>query len=584
MDSDIQVVFSQKPAQTVLGRASPLAPTQLEEFRGIPYGTVPGRWRHSVVRDVLPTDRFDATKNGPQCPQPDLFANSDTYQSYLPWPIDVGESEFDCLNLFIVRPRPQALKQAGSSYEKGPLPVYVVIHGGGFGFGAATDPMWDPSRLLLEGLAENKPFIAVGINYRLSVFGFGYSSVIAALQTDAAERRGGNFGLGDQRTAMRWISRHIAAFGGDPFRVTIAGQSAGGVSVHAHILEAKFGRHPPLFRRAIQQSGALGVMRPVSVAEVEETRWQAMYKALNLTAASAASKLDALLALSAADLLAAAGGIGWIVFAPVRDELSIGSDPDGLWVDLGRLDSAEEVPKQPEAKPLAVLLGECAEEGLMMNPKFKTLHSFEDLTQLVSTECPELAPAALDELWTAYNLSGPGPQDGFAKGFRTFVTDAQFASPVDCARAAFSVGADQKRQRLDGQPARSTETRSFLFKTGNPFPGPNHGVAHHCVDLIYIYDCFHDALTDVDHASAASTAPAGPLASNGLLVQHVQTQWVSFIVDDTVRGSEQVCTTFETDRTASERMMSEDPEWTLRRKRFAVLGKHAGVVKKLLGY
>ena len=157
--------------QRIIGRVSPSAPATIQEFRGIPYGTVPGRWRHSILRTSLPSDVFYATKNGyvslnsascfftwslivearPQCPQPDLFANSKTYQSHLDWPTDVGESEFDCLNLFIVRPSPAALAEAGFDANTVQLPVYVNIHGGGFGFGAGTDPMWGtacPSRRL----------------------------------------------------------------------------------------------------------------------------------------------------------------------------------------------------------------------------------------------------------------------------------------------------------------------------------------------------------------------------------------------------------------------------------------------------
>lgn len=73
----------------------------------------------------------------------------------------MGESEFECLNLFIVRPRPEALRKAGLSYEDNALPVYAIIHGGGFGFGAGTDPMWGMNPFVsLHNFKAN--FVAAG--------------------------------------------------------------------------------------------------------------------------------------------------------------------------------------------------------------------------------------------------------------------------------------------------------------------------------------------------------------------------------------------------------------------------------------
>lgn len=136
--------------QVVLGQISETS--GLEEFRGIPYGSVKARWEHSFVRDSLPSDVFDARRNGyrrlqpictavadfdhrPRCPQPAEPNNTATFQAHLDFPTDVEESEFECLNLFVVRPKPALVRDR-------PLPVYFYIHGGGYGFGAGTDPMW----------------------------------------------------------------------------------------------------------------------------------------------------------------------------------------------------------------------------------------------------------------------------------------------------------------------------------------------------------------------------------------------------------------------------------------------------------
>lgn len=213
----------------------------------------------------------------------------------------------------------------------------------------------------MKGLANGKPFIAVVINYRLGIFGFGYSGEIATLQTDPDQPKGGNFGLGDQRTALRWISRHISAFGGNPSKVTIAGQSAGAVSVQIHAMEAKYGTRPPLFRRAIQQSGGMGSLRPISLDEMQEN-WQKMYESLGVMAVPTHTRLEVLMSLSAKDLLAAAGKAGWIIFAPVADDLTILKlAAGGWWADFGKMDPTSE-PPQPEAEPTVILLGDCAEE------------------------------------------------------------------------------------------------------------------------------------------------------------------------------------------------------------------------------
>lgn len=85
----------------------------------------------------------------------------------------------------------------------------------------------DPTNLVLQSLNTGKPVIAVAMNYRLGLFGFGASSAMLKQQS-SGEFRGLNFGLRDQKVALQWISENISEFGGDPRKVTIGGQSAGG--------------------------------------------------------------------------------------------------------------------------------------------------------------------------------------------------------------------------------------------------------------------------------------------------------------------------------------------------------------------
>lgn len=132
------MAFSDGPAvnmsdQTIIGRKT--CDNRIDEFRGIPYGQVTARWQHSTLQSRLPSDIFDATRNGPRCPQPAEPNNTDHYQSHLEFPTDVEESEFGCLNLLVVRP---SNRQPGGS-DADRLPVFVWIHGGAYSFGASTD-------------------------------------------------------------------------------------------------------------------------------------------------------------------------------------------------------------------------------------------------------------------------------------------------------------------------------------------------------------------------------------------------------------------------------------------------------------
>ncbi|KFY85578.1 hypothetical protein V500_08296 [Pseudogymnoascus sp. VKM F-4518 (FW-2643)] len=149
---------------------------------------------------------------------------------------DVSE---DCLTLNVIRP-------TGVSKDA-ELPVAVWIHGGGNVMGGSGDRRYNLSFIVENSVAINQPIIGVSINYRLSGFGFMYNDAIALSGL-------ANLGLLDQRLALHWIQENIAAFGGSPRKVTIWGESAGGVSVGAHIL-AYGGRDDGLFRAAIAQSG-----------------------------------------------------------------------------------------------------------------------------------------------------------------------------------------------------------------------------------------------------------------------------------------------------------------------------------------
>ena len=152
----------------------------------------------------------------------------------------------DCLFLNVYTP--------STATARSKLPVFIWIHGGALVNGAGSD--YDPSVMV----AQND-IIVVTINYRLGSLGFLAASVLAAPQANAFQNAGdaGNYGLMDQQFAMAWVQQNIEAFGGDPRTVTIGGESAGGLSVSAHLASTNTFKgltNRDLFGGAIIQSGA----------------------------------------------------------------------------------------------------------------------------------------------------------------------------------------------------------------------------------------------------------------------------------------------------------------------------------------
>ena len=230
------------------GQISGLDEGAVRTFRGIPYAAPPVgdlRWRPpEPVRSWAGVRR--CTAYGPSCVQGVAAVKSAS---------TVDAQSEDCLYLNVWTPARTATER---------LPVMVWIHGGGFITGSGSLPA-----MYGEHLSGREHVVVVSMNYRLGVFGF---FAHPALSAESAYGVSGNYGLLDQAAALRWVLRNIAAFGGDPRRVTIFGQSAGGQSVIAHLVSPL---SRGLFARAIAESPryedrGVGVWSTLPLAEQEQ--------------------------------------------------------------------------------------------------------------------------------------------------------------------------------------------------------------------------------------------------------------------------------------------------------------------------
>jgi carboxylesterase type B len=219
-----------------------------------------------------------------------------------------------------------------------------------------------------------KPFIAVYINYRLNMFGFGAATDIIEAQSESSFK-GCNFGLCDQHVALQWVSQNISAFGGDPDRVTIAGQSAGGISVHAQVLDAKSRPAKPLFQRAIIQSGAMGTVGPIHIDEADQ-KWFKLCQHLQITEKSGRDRVAFLRDMPASDLVRVAGELGYVGFPVVADDrtLTIATDGGSRFVLGLEPDTASQV---MTTGPIGVLIGDCDAE---VNISHNSLHDVRSFT------------------------------------------------------------------------------------------------------------------------------------------------------------------------------------------------------------
>ncbi len=349
----------------------------------------------------------------------------------------------DCLYLNVWAP-------ARRSAE--PLPVMVWIHGGGYIFGADSQGLYDGANLARRGV------VVVGMNYRLGPLGFLSHPQLSA---ESPQGSSGNYGILDQIEALKWVRRNAGAFGGDPTRVTIFGESAGGNSVYTLLMSplAK-----GLFQRAISQSGATLAFahtkqshfgyRPAETAGLEFAK--------KCGAAEGSGQLAALRAMSADDLMKATAGFDAprslefrsdrLRFGPVVDGWVIPDDPMTLF-EKGQING------------VPLIVGANANEGSLFTMSSPLPKGADEYRDLLEKSFGKPAAATVAQLYPPSNLR---------RSVADLMGDYLFVAPC----------------RYVARTMQQAKNPVYLYHFAHPTPGPMGKLlgAHHGAEIAYAFD------------------------------------------------------------------------------------------------
>lgn len=336
------------PSATIVGQTGP----KVESFNGIPFAQQPtGSLRLKPPQPLeSPLGDIDATGIATSCPQFFFSTNNTEFPgsvvgelANVPLFQKVTKAGEDCLSLNIRRP-------TGTKADD-KLPVLVWIFGGGFELGSST--MYDGAPLVTNSIDMDMPIVFVAINYRVGGFGFMPGAEILA---DGSA----NLGLLDQRRGLEWVADNIEAFGGDPDKVTIWGESAGSISVFDQMMlhdgDIEY-NGSPLFRGAIMNSGSI-----VPADPVDGEKGQAVYDAVVAHGGceSADDTLECLRGLEYTDFLNAANSVpGLLSYHSVA--LSYLPRPDGTVFTQ----SPELAAQKGEYAPVPFIVGDQEDEGTL---------------------------------------------------------------------------------------------------------------------------------------------------------------------------------------------------------------------------
>ena len=423
-------------------------------FKGIPYAQAPVgplRWKAPQPYPAWQGVR-KATAFGPACIQPRITGPS----IYANPPKAMSE---DCLTLNVWAP-PGAKKR----------PVFVWIHGGALVTGYSHESMYDAARLAKRG-----DVVVVSINYRLGILGY---LAHPELSKESSEGVSGNYGLLDQIAALQWVQRNAEAFGGDPGNVTIAGESAGGLSV-MYLLASPLARG--LFHKAIAQSAYM-----ITTPELKADRYglpSAEKAGTQVAAAVGADNLAALRAMDAEKLTIAAAAKRYGPWASV----------DGKVLKRQLVDTWDHGEQAPVPLLAGFNAGEIRSLGILLPPAPPSAAEYE---KIIRSRYGDLADAFL-RLY---------PSSAIKESMLATTRDALYG----WTSARLAIG-----QTAIGKPA-----YLYLFDHGYPAADEAGLHAFHAAEIPYVF------------GTAGLTPPYWPKIPDGVADRRLSTAmmdyWTSF--------------------------------------------------------
>ncbi|GAA6040147.1 hypothetical protein JCM8097_002053 [Rhodosporidiobolus ruineniae] len=382
------------------------------------------------------------------------------------WPYEQSE---DCLYLNVVRP---AGTKPGDN-----LPVGFWIHGGGFSMGGSGDLRYNSSH------SSSLSSIFVSTNYRTSGLGF--------LASDESGEDV-NLGLYDQRLALNWVQENIAAFGGDPSKVSIWGESAGGSSVGYHLLAYGL-TSTPLFRGAIMESGGPSIFTPKNASS-----YNANYQ--KVLSAAGCADLDCLRGLSLEKFNETVGAYSW---GPIVDGQLVPQSPTSSL-------------KEGKFAPAALLLGANTDEGASFGGSGTNTTS--ELFDSLARSYPSMSNSSIERLLELYP---DDPTVGVPANTGDTVLPGGLQQKRKNAIAGdFSMHA-QRRRLAEYYAQAGNAVYSYRFDQPPQNATVLSGVGHF-VEVAYVFSVPHEYKTANTLGNRPGDAELAKLTTG---------QWVSFIHD-----------------------------------------------------
>ncbi|CAK7218971.1 hypothetical protein SEUCBS140593_003735 [Sporothrix eucalyptigena] len=455
-------------AHPVIGQVVGKESCDITQFLGIKYGRLKDRFAEAQLVSYSGKG-LDATKYGPQVVSPPDGVDLELgfIQATLPKAEFPGTSDTEGLHLNISVP-----KQVESITGKEAFPVLVFIHGGGFAIGGNWWPQYNTAKLVKLSQEVGKPIIAVNINYRIGAPGF-----LTSAELRAAGYKPNN-GLRDQRVALSWIKDYIKGFGGDPDNMTVAGESAGGVSTGYLLLDEK-----PVSRRLIFLGGTPPLMGQLPLPVADDVA-QGVLATLGHAGIASEDVTKTLLSAPIEDFWTRIPP-GFPIFPVIDGDIipkevtlaSLADQSPSIFPGAKHVESILLVNSKLDASIMAY-------SGLLQRKKGIAAAFRTSLTKTLDGY-PAATTAILEHYHLSENSTADQNDDEALRNVLLYINDVVFSVPAVELAAHFP----QKSYFL-------------AFNERNPWDGLFKGDASHILDIAFLFQNFNDQLSPEQQKAA----------------------------------------------------------------------------------